>query len=170
MKLSKTFVMRSLRPCKKSPFVSDQFTEPFRDSSSVSGRPVAVLNQAATLRQDSRCHENDQHADPQQAATPQIEVRGNPVPRHASGATRADLKSERQGQPQESELPPPSDWLGAKPPDGEPEDERDQHNSGEYAQLSCPEIANLRLEKQPPYHAMNRLDCQQRQPDPNDTP
>jgi hypothetical protein len=49
---------------------------------------MAVLNQAATFRQESRRHEDDEHAEPQQSATSRIEVRGDAVPRHSRGAAR----------------------------------------------------------------------------------
>jgi hypothetical protein len=44
------------------------------------GDTMTIPNQAATLRQESRCHEDDQHAERQQSATSRIEVRGDAVP------------------------------------------------------------------------------------------
>jgi hypothetical protein len=53
---------------------------------------MIILNQAATLRQESRRHEDDEHAERQQSSTSRIEVRGDAVPRHSRGPAQADFK------------------------------------------------------------------------------
>jgi hypothetical protein len=63
------------------------------------GDTMTIPNQAATLGQQSRRYEDDQHAERQQSATSRIEVRADAVPRHSGGPAQTDFKRKRQCQP-----------------------------------------------------------------------